>query len=647
MSDQTIESVSHENRIFPPPADFVSEALVSSREQYEALYRASIEDPEAFWLERARELVWSRPPTRALTSDPPHARYFEDGMINVTVNCLDRHIEAGLGDRVALLFEGEPGDVRRVTYRELADEVGRVANLLRSLGAEPGDRVGIYMGMVPEVVVAMLACARLGLVHTVIFGGFASEAIRDRLNDAGARFVITQDGAHRRGKVLPLKPVVDVALTGVPSVEKVLVLRRTHQAIDWVEGRDLDWAEAVPAQDATCPPVAVPAEHPLFILYTSGTTGKPKGVLHTTAGYLLGVSLSARFTFDLKREDIYWCTADVGWVTGHSYIVYGLLSNGATAMLYEGAPNQPDEGRFWDIVERHRVTILYTAPTAIRAFIRWGDEHPKRRDLSSLRLLGSVGEPINPEAWMWYHEVIGGGRCPIVDTWWQTETGAIMMTPLPGAIPTKPGSCGVPFFGVVPKIIDEQGREVPEGTGGFLVIERPWPSMLRTVYGDDERYRQTYFDPFPGRYFTGDGARRDADGYFWVMGRVDDVVNISGHQLGTAEIESSLVSHPDVAEAAVVGRPDDLKGQALVAFVTLKEHASSSPELAHQLSEQVATDIGRFARPEEVRFAPLLPKTRSGKIMRRILKALAAGQVPEGDVTTLEDPGVLSALEKK
>jgi acetyl-CoA synthetase len=645
MTDQTIESVSHENRIFPPPEEFALNARVSTREEYEALYRASIEDPEAFWLGQAEELAWFEPPTRAIAWDPPKARFFEDGTINVTTNCLDRHIDAGRGDRVAILWEGEPGEVRRLTYRELAAEVNRVANLLRSLGAVTGDRVGIYMGMVPEVAIAMLACARLGLVHTVIFGGFAGDAIRDRLNDAGARFVITQDGAYRRGKILPLKPQVDAALSNVPSVEKVIVLERTGQAVEWVDGRDVRWSTAVSEQGAECAPVPVKAEHPLFILYTSGTTGKPKGVLHATAGYLLGVTLSARFTFDLKDDDVYWCTADVGWITGHSYIVYGPLANGATVMMYEGAPNQPDEGRFWDIVERHGVTILYTAPTAIRAFIRWGDEHPKKRDLTSLRLLGSVGEPINPEAWVWYHEVIGGGRCPIVDTWWQTETGAIMMTPLPGAIPTKPGSCCVPFFGVLPKIVDEKGNDVPDGTGGFLIIERPWPSMLRTVFGDDERYRETYFGPFPGRYFTGDGARRDKDGYFWVMGRVDDVVNVSGHRLGTAEIESSLVSHPDVAEAAVVGRPDELKGQALVAFVTVKEHTEASDDLAARLCEHVAADIGRFARPEEVRFAPLLPKTRSGKIMRRILKALAAGQTPEGDVTTLEDPSVLAALK--
>jgi acetyl-CoA synthetase len=645
MTDQTIESVSHETRVFPPPQEFAAKARLASRDEYEAMYRRSLEEPEAFWLERAKELTWSREPTRAIEWNPPRARFFSDGEINVAVNCLDRHVAADRGDRVALVWEGEPGEVRRLTYRELADEVGRVANLLRSLGAQTGDRVGIYMGMVPEVAVAMLACARLGLIHTVIFGGFAADAIRDRLNDAGARFVITQDGAYRRGKVLPLKPVVDAALANVPSVEKVLVLKRTGQAIDWVDERDLDWSREVSAQPTDCAPVPVPAEHPLFILYTSGTTGKPKGVLHTTAGYLLGTTLTSRYTFDLKDDDVFWCTADVGWITGHSYVVYGPLSNGATVVMYEGAPNQPDEGRFWDVIERHRVTILYTAPTAIRAFIRWGDEHPKKRDLTSLRLLGSVGEPINPEAWMWYHEVIGGGRCPIVDTWWQTETGAIMMTPLPGAIATKPGSCCVPFFGVVPKIVDEHGNEVPDGTGGFLIIERPWPSMLRTVYGDDERYRETYFGPFPGRYFTGDGARRDQDGYFWVMGRVDDVVNVSGHRLGTAEIESSLVSHPDVAEAAVVGRPDDLKGQALVAFVTVKSHAEATPELAARLCEHVAADIGRFAKPEEVRFAPVLPKTRSGKIMRRILKALAAGTTPDGDVTTLEDPSVIAALK--
>lgn len=648
MTSTTIRSVSQESRIFEPPEEFRAAAHLSSFDEYTRIYEESITDPEGFWMARAlEELVWAKPPTRAIEWEPPHAKFFADGELNVSVNCLDRHLEAGKGSKTAIVFEGEPGDIRKITYQELSDEVNRAANLLKRLGAKKGDRVGIYMGMVPEAAIAMLACARLGLIHTVIFGGFAVESIRDRLNDASARFVFTQDGLHRRGKAVPLKAQVDKALEQVASVEKVIVFKRTGQEVDWVDGRDLDWAEAMTGESTDCAPEIVDAEHPLFILYTSGTTGKPKGVLHTTGGYLLSVKLSARYVFDLKDDDLYWCTADIGWVTGHSYVVYGMFANAATVMMYEGAPNHPNEARFWEIIERHRVTIFYTAPTAIRAFIRWGDQHPKAHDLSSLRLLGSVGEPINPEAWVWYYETIGNGRCPIVDTWWQTETGSIMLSPIPGATPVKPGACSHPFFGVVPKIVNESGEEVPDGTGGLLVIEKPWPSMLRTLWGDDQRFRETYFDIFPGKYFTGDGARRDEDGFYWVMGRIDDVLNISGHRLGTAEIESCLVGHPYVAEAAAVGRPDELKGQSLVAFITLKEGLEAGAEVAAKLADHVSQEIGRFACPEEIRFAHALPKTRSGKIVRRLLTKLAAGEELGGDMSTLEDPSVLDELKKK
>jgi acetyl-CoA synthetase len=643
-----IVSVSKESRLFEPPAEFSVRAKIGSREVYEGMYRRSIEDPEGFWGELAAELYWFDPPKTIRQWDPPKARWFEGGTTNLSYNCLDRHVTAGAGEKRALVWEGEPGDVRTLTYAELLRETNRLANALRRLGVGAGDRVVIYMGMVPEAAIAMLACARIGAIHSVIFGGFAAEAVRDRVNDAGAKLILTQDGAWRRGKIVELKPNVDKALASCPSVEHTIVLRRCNNAIDMKPGRDFDWQEAIDASSDQCDAVPVAAEHPLFILYTSGTTGKPKGVLHTTAGYMVGAYVTTKYVFDLRDDDVYWCTADVGWVTGHSYIVYGPLANRATCLMYEGAPNQGVQGaapdRLWDMIARHEVTVFYTAPTAIRAFIRWGDEHPKKHDLSSLRLLGSVGEPINPEAWMWYREVIGGGRCPIVDTWWQTETGAIMMTPLPGAIATKPGSCTVPFFGVVPKILRQDGSDAAPNEGGYLVIDQPWPSMLRTIWGDDERYRQTYFSRFPGKYFTGDGARCDEHGYFWVMGRVDDVVNVAGHRLGTAEVESVLVAHPAVAEAAVVGRPDELKGQALVAFVTLKSGRTPSDELLGQLADHVADEIGKFAKPDSIRFADALPKTRSGKIMRRLLGELAAGQTPKGDVTTLEDISVLAAL---
>jgi acetyl-CoA synthetase len=651
---QSITSVSRESRLFAPPEAFAEKALVPSREAYDALYQRSIENPDAFWLEIASELHWFKKPTQGLDySNAPHAKWFADGTTNLAYNCLDRHLTTWRKNKAALIFEGEPGDRKTYTYLELHREVSLFANVLKRLGVQPGDRVAIYMGMVPEAAIAMLACARIGAIHTVIFGGFAAEAVRDRVNDAQAKVVITQDGAWRRGTVVPLKPAVDKALLETPCVKHTVVLRRCMNEIAMEPGRDHDWNDIIQSVDIKCPASELPAEQPLFILYTSGTTGKPKGVLHTTGGYMVGTYATSKYVFDLKDEDVYWCTADVGWVTGHSYIVYGPLSNGATCLMYEGAPNHPDPSRFWSIIERHGVTILYTAPTAIRAFIKWGDHHPMKHDLTSLRLLGTVGEPINPEAWMWYRKLIGDERCPIIDTWWQTETGGMMMTPMPGAIATKPGSCTVPFFGVRPKVLREDGTEAGPNEGGLLVVERPWPSIMRTIWGDDARFKETYFSRFPAVeeggqswpiYFTGDGARRDDHGYFWVMGRVDDVVNVAGHRLGTAEIESALVAHRSVAEAAVVGRPDDLKGQALVAFVTVKQGQVPGKTLREALLEHVATEIGKFARPDDIRFTDTLPKTRSGKIMRRLLKEVAAGREIKGDMTTLEDFSVLAKL---
>ncbi len=638
----SIESRSHETRKFEPPAAFAKAAHVSSLDAYKALYERSVSDPDGFWRDQAAALHWFDEPKTVCEWNAPYAKWFLGGTTNLAYNCVDRHLDQR-ADKTAILWEGEPGEVRKLSYRELHEEVCRAANMLVKLGITKGDRVGIYMGMVPEAAIAMLACARIGAVHTVIFGGFSADAIRDRLNDAEAKLMITQDGAWRRGKVVPLKEQVDKGIENVPSLEACLVLRRTENAIDMKDGRDHWWHELRESVTTVHEAPALDAEHPLFILYTSGTTGKPKGVLHTTGGYMVGTYLTTKYVFDLKEDDVYWCTADVGWITGHSYIVYGPLANGATVMMYEGAPNHPGPDRFWELVSKHKATIFYTAPTAIRAFIKWGDEHPNKHDLSSLRLLGTVGEPINPEAWVWYRDVIGGKQCPIVDTWWQTETGGIMVTPLPGAIAAKPGSCTLPFFGIVPKVLREDGSEADVNEGGLFVIDRPWPSMLRTVWGDDERFKQQYFSKFEGKYFTGDGARRDEDGYFWVMGRVDDVVNVSGHRLGTAEIESALVAHDKVAEAAVVGRPDELTGQALVAFVTLKSGVSPSESLNAALKEQVAKEIGKFARPAEVRFADAVPKTRSGKIMRRLLGDIAAGR-PPGDVTTLEDVGVMAKL---
>jgi len=641
-----ILSVLKEGRVFDPPEEFQKRAHLGDLEEYRRLHARSLEDPEGFWGEQAEGLEWMRKWERVLEWKAPFARWFVGGQLNLSANCLDRHLGTWRKNKAAIVWEGEPGETRTLTYQQLHHDVCRFANVLKQLGIRKGDRVGIYMPMIPEAAVAMLACARIGATHSVVFAGFSAEALRDRMNDAEAKLIITADGAYRRGTLVALKAAVDRALPMTPGVQNVVVVRRTGSEIVMHGGRDHWWHELIEGASAECPPEPLDAEHPLFILYTSGTTGKPKGVVHTTAGYLLQTSLTSKYVFDLKDEDTYWCTADIGWVTGHSYVVFGPLASGATTLMYEGAPNWPEPDRFWRIIQRHRVNIFYTAPTAIRAFVRWGEQWPRRHDLSSLRLLGTVGEPINPEAWMWYHAVIGGSRCPIVDTWWQTETGAIMITPLPGATPTKPGSGTLPFFGVDPDVVDKDGRPVAPGAGGYLVIKQPWPSMLRTVHGDPERYVHTYWSRFPGIYFTGDGARRDADGYFWVMGRVDDVINVAGHRLGTMEVESALVSHPKVAEAAVVGRPDELKGQALVAFVTCQQGLEPNEALRAELKEHVVKEIGAIARPDEIRFSDALPKTRSGKIMRRLLRDIAAGVETVGDTTTLEDYSVLAKLRE-
>ena len=592
--------------------------------------------------------MWRKPFKKVLDWQAPHAKWFVGGKLNVSENCLDRHLGTARENKAALIFEGEPGDVRTITYKQLHFHVCRLAHIFENMGVGAGDRVALYLPMIPEAVIAMLACARVGAIHTVIFGGFSAESIKDRINDCKAKLVITADGGFRRGKVIELKASVDKALDHTPTVQSVIVVKRCGNPVTMKEGRDVWWKDAWDGAPNTHKAKAFDSEHPLFILYTSGSTGKPKGVLHTSAGYLLGAKLSSHYVFDLKETDRYFCSADIGWITGHSYVVYGLLSNGSTVFIYEGAPNQPEPDRFWQMIDRHGITILYTAPTAIRAFMRWGDNYVLRHRLDSLRLLGSVGEPINPEAWMWYHTMIGKKRCPIVDTWWQTETGSIMIAPLPGVTPTKPGSGTRPFFGVVAKVVDEKGKEVPRNSGGKLIITQPWPSMLRTLWGDDERYVKAYWSEFPGRndiYFTGDGARQDKDGYFWIVGRIDDVLNVSGHRLGTAEVESALVSHPAVAEAAAVGRPDELKGQSLVVFVTVKSGITPSDALKEELRNHVGKEIGSIAKPDTVRFAASLPKTRSGKIMRRILKEIAGGGEVKGDTTTLEDFSVVAALQ--
>ncbi len=648
LDTSSIETHSAETRTLEPSPEFVQSARID-RAKYDELYRESIDSPDSFWKRETRDLVFRKPWHELLDWQLPHAQWFVGAELNASESCLDRFLGTDVANKAAIIWESEPGETRTVTYAELHAQVVKLAATLRGLGVGKGDRVAIYMGMVPEAAVAMLACARIGAPHTVVFGGFAAESLRDRINDCAAKVVLTQDGSLRRGNVVQLKAIVDKALESTPSVEKVLVFRRLTDEqvkIELKPGRDLDWEQALAAADESLgeAPEIVDSEHPLFILYTSGSTGKPKGVLHTTAGYLAGAHLSSKYVFDLRPDDVYFCTADVGWITGHSYIVYGPLSNGATCLLYEGAPNQPDWGRFWNIIEKHRVTILYTAPTAIRAFIRAGNDWPAKYDLSSLRLLGSVGEPINPEAWIWYYEHIGQKLCPIVDTWWQTETGSILLTTLPGAHTMKPGVAGLPFFGIAPAVVSADGQAVGADQGGFLVLQKPWPSMLRTVWGDDERYRAQYWNDVPGAYFTGDGAYRDRDGYIRVVGRVDDVLNVSGHRIGTAEIESALVSHKAVAEAAAVGRADDLKGQALVVFVTLKPQFTGDDKMKKELGEHVAQEIGKFARPDEIRFAEGLPKTRSGKIMRRLLKDVAAGRAAQGDVSTLEDLNVLAKL---
>jgi acetyl-CoA synthetase len=642
-----ITSVLKETRQFPPSPEFSAAAHIKSKEEYQRLWQQARDNPEAFWGDQAASLDWFRPPDRVLVWNEPHAQWFVGGQLNASFNCVDRHLTGPRKNKAAIIWEGEPGDTRVLRYQDLHREVCKFANALKGLGIKPGDRVTIYMPMVPEAVIAMLACARIGAPHSVIFGGFSADAVADRNNDAKARLVITADGGWRRGKVVPLKQNVDAALARSPTVEKCIVYNRCNQTVEMKPGRDLWWHELMADASADCPAEPLDSEHPLYLLYTSGSTGKPKGVLHTTAGYLLGVSLTHKWVFDLREDDTYWCTADIGWVTGHSYIVYGPLANGATTVMYEGAPNYPREDRFWSLVEKYRVNTFYTAPTAIRAFIKWGDAWPKKHDLSSLRVLGTVGEPINPEAWIWYHKVIGNSRCPIVDTWWQTETGMIMISPLPGAIATKPGSATVPFPGVVAEVVDRQGRPMPPNQGGFLVIRQPWPAMLRTIYGDDARYRQQYWGQVPHCYFTADGSRQDEDGYFWVMGRVDDVLNVAGHRLSTMEVESALVHHDKVAEAAVVGKPDEIKGEGIACFVTLVGGEQPSEELKKELREHVVKEIGALARPDEIRFTEALPKTRSGKIMRRLLRDIASGRQTTGDTTTLEDYSVLAKLREE
>jgi acetyl-CoA synthetase len=639
-----LSSTLHEHRVFPPPAEFAAKAHVKSLEEYETLYQRSIEDPQRFWAEIASELHWFAPWTSVLDWNPPVARWFVGGKTNLCYNCVDRHVLGDRKDKAAILWESEPGETRTLTYGELYIEVQKFANVLKSLGISKGDRVAIYMGMTPELAIALLACARIGAVHSVIFGGFAANALVDRINDASCVAVVTQDGSYRRGQEVRLKPIVDEALKNCPTVKHVVVYRRTGSAVNMQPGRDQWWHDLLAKAPSECPAEPLDAEDPLYILYTSGTTGKPKGLVHTTGGYAVQTYLTSKLIFDLKPDDVYWCTADIGWVTGHSYVVYGILQNGVTTVMYEGAPNFPEADRLWKIIDDHKVTVFYTAPTAIRACIKWGDQYPLRHSLASLRLLGTVGEPINPETWIWYREMIGKGRCPIVDTWWQTETGAIMLAPLPGAIPTKPGSATRPFLGIEPAIVNRDGETVPAGSGGLLVIRKPWPSMARTIFNDPDRYAETYWSEVPGNYFSGDGARVDEEGDYWLMGRVDDVINVSGHRLGTMEVESALVSHPKVAEAAVVGRPHDLKGQAIAAFVSLESSHEPSPQLKEELREWVAREIGSLARPDDIRFTQALPKTRSGKIMRRLLRELATNGEIKGDTTTLEDFTVIAQL---
>jgi acetyl-CoA synthetase len=654
MSQPTIESVLQEKRLFEPSAQFSQAAHIKSLAEYHQIYDRAKADPAAFWAELAdQELHWFEKWHTVLDWQPPSVKWFDGGKINISYNCLDRHLTTWRKNKAALIWEGENGDSRTLTYSQLHREVCQFANALKQLGVQKGDRVGIYMPMIPEAAIAMLACARIGAVHGVVFGGFSAEALRDRLVDAEAKLVITADGGWRKDVIVPLKEQVDKAIANgaAPSVTDVLVVKRTGQNTHMTAGRDHWWHDLQQGVSAKCDAEPMDSEDMLFVLYTSGSTGKPKGVVHTTAGYNLYSHMTTKWIFDLKDTDVYWCTADVGWITGHSYIVYGPLSNGATTLMYEGAPRPSNLGCFWDVIEKYQVSVFYTAPTAIRAFIKMGEHHPNTRDLTSLRLLGTVGEPINPEAWMWYHRVIGGSRCPIVDTWWQTETGGVMITALPGAVPTKPGSATLPFPGIIPDIVDLEGNPAHENEGGYLIVRHPWPGMMRTVYGDPERFRKSYWEHIPPKdgnyvYFAGDGARKDEDGYYWVMGRVDDVINVAGHRLGTMEIESALVSHPAVAEAAVVGKPDELKGEDIFAFVILEGDRQPSEELAKELKKHVVGEIGAIARPNEIRFAEALPKTRSGKIMRRLLRSLASGQEITSDTSTLEDRSILDKLRE-
>jgi acetyl-CoA synthetase len=641
-----IESLLKEKRVFEPPKAFAKQANWSKKE-VAAHRKLAAKSPERFWAQMAKQHVsWFKPWRKVLDWKPPYARWFVGAQTNVAWNCVDRHVENGRRNKAALIWEGEPGDSRVITYGQLQREVAKFANVLRGLGVAKGDRVAIYMPLVPEAVVAMLACTRIGAPHSVVFGGFSADSLRDRILDAGAKVVVTADGGFRRGSPSALKPAVDEAVAQCPDVTAVVVVERTKQPTAMQSGRDHWWHALMATVDADCPPARLDSEHPLFILYTSGTTGKPKGILHTTGGYLTHVATTTKAIFDLKDDDIYWCTADVGWITGHSYVVYGPLANGATVFLYEGVPTQPGPDRWWSMIARWGITILYTAPTAIRTFIRMGDEHPDRHDMTSLRLLGSVGEPINPEAWMWYHRVIGKKRCPIVDTWWQTETGGILITPLPAAVPTRPGSATLPFPGIHASVLDESGKEVKPKQGGFLAIRKPWPGMLRGIWGDDQRYRDTYWSKWKNTYFPSDGAHRDAKGYFWLLGRVDDVMNVSGHNIGTMEVESAIVSHERVAEAAVVGRPDELTGTAIVAFVTPRAGTEAGKTLVDEIKTHVAKHIGAIAKPAEIRFTDALPKTRSGKIMRRLLRDIASGKETVGDTTTLEDYSVLAKLRE-
>jgi acetyl-CoA synthetase len=641
--ERNIENLLSELRVFEPPAAFTQQAIVADR----SIYERAAADHEAFWAEMAGQLTWSKTWDTVMDWNPPWVKWFVGGKLNASYNCLDRHLEAGGGDKVAYYWEGEPGEKRTITYRDLYEETCRFANALRSLGIGKGDRVAIYLGMIPELPVAMLACARIGAAHSVVFGGFSAEALRDRINDAETKVVITADGGYRRGQVVPLKANTDDAVSGCPTIEHVITVRRTGGEHPFTQGRDLWYHELIAAQPAECEPEQMDAEDPLYLLYTSGTTGKPKGIVHTTGGYMAQVTASHRMIFDIHDDDVYWCAADIGWVTGHSYIVYGPLANHTTGIIYEGAPDWPDKGRLWQIAETYKATILYTAPTAIRAFMRWGTEFPEKHDLSSLRLLGSVGEPINPEAWVWYWKYIGRERCPIVDTWWQTETGAILITPLPGITKLKPGSATDPFPSIVADVVDERGESVPLGGGGYLVLRRPWPAIARTIWGDPDRYVETYFSRFgPDVYVAGDGAKRDEDGYFWLLGRIDDVMNVAGHRLSTYEIESALVDDQKVAEAAVVSRPHDLKGEGIVAFVTLKSGFVGDEEMLQELRAHVAKVIGPIARPDDIIFTPDLPKTRSGKIMRRLLRDVARGNTL-GDVTTLANAEIVEQIREQ